>query len=160
MIISFDNATKKTGYAIFDDNNTLIDYSYIASDSLCDNTRIWDMVSMIKHIINNNIGATIIIEDPMYFRFNINTYKQLNMLYGALIYLLEDLKVCWKSYTPNSWRRILGFTKGTHTKKEKKQMAIDFVKTKFKVETKDNDIAEAICIGYANIIENNMEKNI
>jgi len=153
MIISFDNATKKTGYAIFDDNNKLIEYSYIRSDSLIDIERILDMASLIKKMVLLYPNAVILVENPMYFRFNINTYKQLNMLYGVILYILESFKMNWRCYTPNSWRKLLGFTKGTHTKKEKKQMAIDFVKDKFEVVTKDNDIAEAICIGYAYLIE-------
>lgn len=158
MIISFDNATKKTGYAIFDDDNKLIEYSYIKSDSLLDIQRILDMVYMIKNIISKHKEATIIIENPMYFRFNINTFKQLNMLYGIIIYNLDNMKLSWKSYTPNSWRKIFGFSKGKHTKLEKKQMAINFVNNTFNINIDDNDIAEAICIGYAYLIEEGLIK--
>lgn len=149
MIISFDNATKRSGYAVFDDTNSLIDFGVVKHNEDIDEVRIINMANTLIGIMDKHPKSTIVLENPTYFRFNINTYKQLNMLYGILLYKAQQQNSQCYSFAPNTWRKILGFSTRKCSKKEKKQMAIDYVKLLFNVITKDNDVAEAICLGCA-----------
>lgn len=102
----------------------------------------------------------VYIEDVM-CRVNMNTFKKLAQLQGALIYALEHSGYSFDIVAPSAWQsfcKARGRTTKeakarieelpTDGKKASKVLSMQFVRDTFGIETKNDNLADAICIGY------------
>ena len=64
------------------------------------------------------------------------------------MYICVALNIGFNKLTPSSWRSAIGLKIGKKKRTELKQDAIDYVKTKYGIET-DDDTAEAIGLADA-----------
>lgn len=111
------------------------------------------MCKKLHELIVRSKADFIAFEDVS-LQTNVSTLATLARIQGAIIQSILFSKNPYKIYKPSSWRKVLGFNQGRGiARKELKQQALDYVKTKYSIETKE-DIAEAICIGSAFLIEN------
>ena len=99
---------------------------------------------------------TIVIEEvrPDQGDQNSKTMKALFWLQAAIAFLLHDKYPYIKlEYVyPNDWRTVCGIPVGKgHTRQELKQADINFIEREYKITQINDDIADAICIGYAYI---------
>lgn len=162
-ILSLDMSTKSTGWAIFNDAK-LENYGCITAASADLIKRIHTIVDGIEKIINENDIEKIIIEEVRpqggYGVGNLQTHRALMWLQGAFAIMVHDK--CNKTHIdyilPNSWRAQVGIKTGRGiTRSSLKPKDIEFVKNTFGVTVND-DIADAIGIGYSqvqNLIDNN-----
>lgn len=151
-MIAIDASTKSTGIAIFD-KNTLLHYECITSASTNVFKRIDVMIKRINELIEEYKIEYAVIEDvlPEDVRNNQNTFRALVYLQGFILHSLDKHKIDWKFFTSSQWRKCCGIHTGPRVKRETlKQQDIAFVKKNYNINVND-DIADAICIGYAEV---------
>ena len=157
-ILSIDGSTHSSGIAIFK-HNQLTFQTCITSASTDLFKRIQVMVNGVQQILSQNPDIQkVILEQvrPQNGMMNIKTHKALMYLQGCLAMMIyKNFKHIQIDYLyPSEWRKTCGIQQGRGVKRASlKQQDINFVKKKFNLEVND-DIADAICIGYAYIQEN------
>ena len=157
MILSLDLSTKSSGIAIFDNDKKLIDYTCITASSTDLVKRIYKIINDLKLFCQkyDNID-TVVIEEVrpegnQYGVGNQKTHKALMYLQAALVFFMHDNypKVKIEYLYPSEWRSRCGLHTGRGIKREElKKADIAFVKKVYNIEVND-DIADAIGIGYA-----------
>jgi Holliday junction resolvasome RuvABC endonuclease subunit len=118
----------------------------------------------INELIDIYIPEVVSLEDTFleyYFNpksgkkeVNAKAFRTLAKLQGVLECQFYEKNLCCYTWEKSEWRK----TAGIHTSKsrdDQKAEAIDMVKEKFKIETDDDNIAEAILIAYATCIKVN-----
>lgn len=153
-IMSLDLSTKSSGLAIFD-NNKLIDYKLITASSNILINRIQKITGEIKGILSENPDIEkIILEEVQPSNLtgnNLTTHKALMWAQAAIAFMVYDNfpQIKLEFIYASSWRKECGIKTGAGIKRETlKKKDIEFVQNKFNITVND-DIADAICIGYA-----------
>lgn len=147
-VLSFDQASIVTGYAVID-NGILIEYGAIDLSKEPKTERFKKMIGNIKAKIFN-INPDIIIFEDVSLQNNPNTLTKLARIQGAIIAYCNEISCPYIIYAPAYWRKILQFKQGRGVARtDLKKQAVELVKTQFKIEKIKEDICEAICIGFA-----------
>ena len=157
MLLSLDLSNKSSGIAIFDNDKKLIDYTCITASSTDLVKRIYKIINDLKLFCQkyDNID-TVVIEEVrpegnQYGVGNQKTHKALMYLQAALVFFMHDNypKIKIEYLYPSEWRSRCGLHTGRGIKREElKKADIAFVKRIYNIEVND-DIADAIGIGYA-----------
>jgi Holliday junction resolvasome RuvABC endonuclease subunit len=146
-ILSLDNATKITGWALFDCSK-LMDCGIVTADAKEKNpvVRIEQIYNQVRDLIQKYSVDFVVFEETT-FQANIDVLKQLSRLQGCIMALCYDNNVGFEMLFPSEWRKQLGF-KGKGRDEQKKQ-AVDYINLHYglKLDYKEDDKAEAICIG-------------
>lgn len=111
--------------------------------------------------------SAVFIED-IQLRANVQAFKRLAQLQGVLVNLFERNEYLYGYVAPSQWQNFCK-ARGRNSKeiksqvlmvepsgkKESKILSIQFVKDQFGIETENDNLADAISIGYyvANIVE-------
>ena len=148
---------------MFDYDNKVL----IASGHFSFPSRKYDFQTAIQLICDKVLklakqynASAVFLEDVMY-RFNMDSFKKLSQLQGALIYMLESHDYLYHIVAPSAWQ---GYCKsqshafkeaqtrivesGGDGKKASKKLSIKFVKDNFDITTTNDNLADAICIGF------------
>lgn len=164
-ILAIDASTKSSGVAVYENNN-LIYHDCITSSSTDLFKRIHKMVDAIDEIVKKYSIAKVILEevrpDEIGGRSNLNTHRALMWLQGALVMMLHDkYPTVEVSYLyPSEWRKSCKIKTGRGVVRETvKQRDIRFVQETFGLTVND-DVADAIGIGYAFLHPNDEEDMI
>lgn len=143
-VIALDQATEKTGYAIFEDGN-LLDYGIKQIETSKETgeriteLRHW-LVSMMYQWDINYLGL-----ENIHYQGNPQTLISLGRLLGALEATGADmLDGNVIIVPPGTWRNYCKI-KG-NKRNQQKEGAQDFVKQKYKISV-SQDAADAICLG-------------
>lgn len=155
LLLSLDLSTKSTGYAIWD-KDKLIDYGLITASSQDLIKRIQKITNDLNDILkaksaNCSIDKVIVEEvRPENGLQNIQTHRALMWLQGAIATMFhDDYNLSLEYVYPSEWRSKCGIKTGAGIKRESlKKKDIAFVKETFNIDVND-DIADAIGIGYA-----------
>lgn len=157
-LLSLDASTKATGWAVFEDTK-LLDYGCITSASTDLIKRIYIMKDGIKEIIENYNIEKIIIEEVRpeggFGVGNIQTHRALMWLQAGIAFMLHDefKKLNLEYIYPSEWRAKCGIKNGRGVKRQSaKVLDVAFVKENYGVDVND-DIADAICIGHAEVLK-------
>lgn len=163
-ILALDLSTKSSGWAVMTEDS-LIEYGCITSASTDLIKRIFIMSDGIEEVLNKYKIDKIIVEEVRpeggYGVGNQKTHKALMWLQAKIAFLIyEKFKGIQIEYIyPSSWRASIGIKTGRGIKRTSlKQADIDFVKEKYNISVND-DIADAICIGFAQFNETSNEIN-
>lgn len=164
IILAIDASTKSTGYAIFEDE-ILKGYGCITASSTDVINRIHKIVLGLSEVFDNYKIDKIILEevrpeDKNHPVQNIQTHRVLMWLQAAIAFLAHDRnsKIKIEYIYPSEWRKHCGIKTGRGIKREVlKQQDIAFVKKQYNIDVND-DIADAIGIGYG-YTQENKEKN-
>lgn len=158
-ILSLDQSTKKTGWAIFVDHVFagcgLIDYD--------DNTRppadrFTLMCKAVRDLITRVEPDLVVLEDVAYQR-NPATLIELARLQGMIIGTCQIGQIEFYIYPCSSWRAALGFQQGRGNRRpELKRQAQEYAKKTIGLEL-DEDTTDAVSIGSAFIISFCKEKS-
>lgn len=162
IILSLDLSTKSSGWAVFKEEE-LIDYGCITSASTDLIKRIHIMTNGIKEVLNKYKIEKIVLEEvrPDVGSSNLQTHRALMWLQAATAIMVHDdfNKIQIEYIYPSSWRAACGIKNGRGVlRKTLKQYDIEFVKENFGIDVND-DIADAIGIGYSKINEVDNEIN-
>lgn len=148
-IISFDQSTRLTAYAVFDDGK-LEQYNFIKLKTKDTDKRFVEMIQRIVEVIAD-VAPDVVVLENVSLQTNAATLTSLARLLGAITgwCIFEDIQ--YDLYYASQWRSILGFKNGRNCNREYyKEKAIAYIKDLFGVDEGD-DVAEAICIGLAYI---------
>lgn len=155
MILTLDLSTKSTGYAIFD-GKQLHDYGVLKASGSDLIKRIYIISDKIKNLLQENEIDKIYIEEVQLEKGKQSkTYTALMYMQAALMFLLYknfDNKIPVEKVYSSTWRKDCGIKIGPGVERETlKRASIDKANSTFNLslERKDDDIADAICIGIA-----------
>lgn len=151
-LLALDCSTKSTGFAVFKDKQLLV-CNCITASSTDLYKRIHKMVDGILTIVEQIGIDKIVMEEviPDHSK-NTNTFKALMYLQALIHIELHDKypKVEIELLYPSSWRSICGIEDGRGSRREqKKQKDIVFANKTYGLSLTNDDMADAVCIGYA-----------
>lgn len=107
-ILSLDMSTRKTGWAIFDDDK-LIKYNLIEVKNSDVYARISYMYTKIQELITSNNIECIVCEDvPVSGHSNLEVGKNLCVLQGCLLALVNNYNLKFNHLKPTEWRAKIG----------------------------------------------------
>ena len=151
ITLALDPSTKSTGWALFE-GTELTGYGVITAGSSNLFHRIDKIIEGLSVIIKEYKPTKVVIEDviPEDVKHNQNVFNALKYLQGYILHTLDDYKLTdYKFFTASEWRSKCGITTGIGVRRESlKPQDIAFVKRYYNIVVND-DIADAICIGYA-----------
>lgn len=167
-ILSFDQSTRLTAYAVFD-NGELINHDLIKIKTKDADKRFVEMCSEVFKIIAKESPDVVVCENVS-LQTNAAVLTSLARLLGAIIGWCIFDNTDYYTYYASQWRRLLGFTgdkkcdSDEDSPKKKcdrtyyKEKAIAYIKDKFGIDEGD-DVAEAICIGLAYLKDKGIKDN-
>ena len=147
-ILSFDQASVITGYALFDNGQYVESGVIKKSKDMPIADRVPAMaLAICKKIKESNVDC-VIIED-IQNQNSVKTVVDLARLQGGIIMYCTNKHIPIKIYHPSTWRSALQFTQGSKTKRDAlKEQATEYVKgLGFDIASEDE--SEAICINLA-----------
>lgn len=127
----------------------------------------------VERVMDEYEIAAVFIEDIQY-RQNIMSFKRLAQLQGVLVNLFEKKQYLYDYVPPVTWQSYCNARARTNKEKEdgnrapapsarnskkaSKMLSIQFVADNYGIETEDDNLSDAICIGHyvvnnINIIE-------
>lgn len=164
IVLSLDQSTTATGYALFIDREIKEFNIYKPSgdrNTRIEKTREW-LNEMIVRIKEEYIGdIELVLEDIQMQGGNVETFKSLAQLQGVLINVgLQQLNEGniskSKSYYASAWKSSCGI-KGARRKEQKKNAQLH-VLNKYGIDAPE-DVCDAICLGEHHILKDNLEIN-
>ena len=156
-IFALDQASYKTGYALFDGID-LVRWGHLDAKR-CDTTheRVEDMMTLINNLIVKIHPHKVIFEDVQ-LQGSPQTLILLARIQGAIINCCTANGIPYKMYLPTKWRSIIGIKQGKGEGRKRadlKEQAIAFVREAYEINIGD-DCAESITIGLAYLKENEL----
>lgn len=125
--------------------------------------------SLVDTIIKAYGISAVFIED-IQLRVNVQSFKKLAQLQGVLVNLFEKNEYLYDFVAPTQWqnyckarsrssKEIKEKIKALEAsgKKESKILSIQFVKEKFNVDTDNDNLSDAICLGHYAVNHFNLE---
>jgi Holliday junction resolvasome RuvABC endonuclease subunit len=150
VTMAIDASSKSTGIAIFKDKD-LIHYECITAGSTNPYKRIKKMVQEISNLYQKYQVTNVIMEDviPEDVRHNQAVFKVLHYLQALTVLMLHGYNQKVDFYVSSEWRKKCGIKTGRGITRDMVKAAdIKFVKDNYNIDAND-DICDAICIGYA-----------
>lgn len=142
-ILALDQASSKTGYALFIDNE-LKSYGMIRPSKKLSNDNKISMLIRLSEFIKKENPDLILIED-VYMkkgpRFNVHTHKILSNVQGMIIYFCVLNNFKYEIIHPTTWKT--GLIGNGKLSKEDTQI---YLKNKYNKTFKEDE-ADAIAIG-------------
>ena len=147
-LISFDQASIITGWALFEDGQYIDSGVITKNKSMPIAERVPAMALAICAKIKEIKPDRVVIED-IQNQNSVKTVIDLARLQGGIIMYCANKGISIDIYHPSTWRRVLQFTQGTKTKRDDlKKQATEYVKgLGFNIASEDE--SEAICINLA-----------
>lgn len=154
-ILSLDQSTACTGYALFNDTD-LLRWGVIDCHKIKDSTeRVESMIIQMCELIEESKCEYVVFEN-IQMQTSVQTVMLLARLQGAIIYYCAAHHIPYMMYLPTQWRKIIGFNQGQgHNRSDLKQQAIEYIKESYRIHVKD-DVAESITIGLAYLKDHDM----
>ena len=152
-LLALDQASKVTGWAIFEDGE-LKSYGKISLDDPNTDIRLVQLRQGIQTLIADYNIDEVIFEDIQQqnnVANNVQTFKVLAEVYGVVSELLQEIQIPHSTVLAASWKSTLGI-KG-RTRAEQKKNAQLYVEQNYGIHV-IQDIADAVCIGTHHIKKN------
>lgn len=143
-LLSFDQASKTSGWAYFEDSK-LVDYGKFTLEDGDIGVRLNKFRSKVTELVTKYQPDEVVYED-IQEQNNIQTFKVLAEVFGVMSELLTSLKIPHSTILAVQWKSILGVKGRART--EQKQNAQKYVQNTYNIKVVQ-DIADAICIGTA-----------
>lgn len=147
-LLAIDQASQVSGYAVFDEDGSLITYGKIATEGETID-RIIDLTHKVDKIIEEFGIEEVVIED-IYYSGNVETFKVLSFTMAGLIFLFTEKEMPYSILNATVWKSYCG-VKGKD-RPEQKRNAQKFVEAQYGLKV-IQDIADAICIGTGHILK-------
>lgn len=152
-LLALDQASKVTGWAIFEDGE-LKSYGKISLDDPNTDIRLVQLRQDIQTLVADYNIDEVIFEDIQQqnnVANNVQTFKVLAEVYGVVSELLQELQIPHSTVLAASWKSTLGI-KG-RTRAEQKKNAQLYIEQNYGIHV-IQDIADAVCIGTHHIKKN------
>ena len=151
-LLALDQASRITGYAIFD-GDKLIHYGKITANSDDVGDRLVYIRNEVNKLIDEYSINEIVLEDIQLQNNvvnNVQTFKTLAEVFGVLYELAAERKIKNSAVLASSWKSTLGI-KG-RDRAAQKRAAQEYVVNTYSVKP-TQDECDAICIG-AHMVKN------
>lgn len=148
-ILSFDQSSKLSGWAVFDDGE-YVESGVIDKHKITDSDkRIAEMgLAIYKKIAE--VKPSLVIAENIQNQSNTATVILLARLQGMILGYCAAHKVRTEILGPSQWRSVLQYKQGPKVKREElKQQSIDYVAKHLGFTEFTEDQCEACCIGIA-----------
>ena len=158
-ILALDISTTSTGYSIFE-NKKLIAYGVIAPTGKV-LTRIEKIADEINLLMLEYKPDIIYAEEPepAFVKNNIDVYRKLTFAHGAISIVLNHYSKEMKLCSANHWRKQVGIKTGPGiVRAQLKPLDIAKANELFKLNTQNDDLADAILIGWSYILEHEADE--
>lgn len=145
-ILALDQASRTTGWAVFNDN-TLLTYGKFTVSEDDIGERLYAIKNHVQNLISKYEINEIVFEDIQLqnnILNNVQTFKILAEVFGILEELFTELKIPHSAVLASSWKSTLGI-KG-RTRPEQKKNAQLYVEQTYNAKA-TQDESDAICIG-------------
>lgn len=153
ILIALDESTVSTGYSIFKEDK-LINFGILAPKSKSSIERVSEIAYGVEDLISKYKVSEMVIEN-INITMSAPTAKVLMGLELILEIIAYRNNIKCTSLRTTSWRKILGLSNSPKIKRpEKKKETMEYVKNKYGIDTKIDDIADSIAIGTAYLINN------
>lgn len=149
--IAIDQALNVSGYAIFDNKTLVAANTFTVSKTLPMELRLLDIYKHLTDLYHEYEFEKMYFEDIQLQAGNALTYKHLAYVQAVIILWCGHMDMSYEILSPSHWRKILGGNFG-RKRAEQKRYAIELVKKWYNIEV-SSDIADAICLGKAGIIQ-------
>lgn len=162
-IIALDASTSCTGYAVFEDDQ-LVAYGKIKPNGDDWRDRIMDETLELAALIREYHPRVIIAED-LPLKPGANTLQKLGAVHGMILSLCAGFRIKPMFILPTNWRHELGMFDGTRAGMKRdvmKEKAVHMANEQFGLNLQwisptssknDDDVAEAILIGWSYVIK-------
>lgn len=145
-LLALDQASQVSGYAVFDEDGTLVAYGKITAEGEPID-RIIELTKKVDKIIEEFGIEEVVLED-IYYSGNVETFKVLSFTMAGLLFLLTEKEMPYSVLNATIWKSKCG-VKGKD-RPEQKRNAQKFVENEYGIKV-IQDIADAICIGTGHI---------
>lgn len=145
-LLALDQASKTSGYAIFD-GDELIEYGKFTATESDIGDRLYEIRQKVLELITKWDIDEVAFEDIQLQNNvynNVKTFKVLAEVYGIIDELLVELKIPHTSVLAATWKSTLGI-KGKN-RAEQKRNAQEYVNRTYNIKA-TQDESDAICIG-------------
>lgn len=149
-IIAFDQASRTTGYSVFEDGK-LITHGKFTFEDTDFGVRLMKIRNKAISLIHEYVPNEVVIED-IQLQENVETFKKLAEVYGIFDELLCELDIPHQAVLSTSWKSTLNI-KG-RTRPDQKRNAAIWVENTYGIKP-TQDECDAICIG-AHFFKNNL----
>lgn len=172
-ILAIDQA-RNGAWAIFDyQSKELVTYGTFSYDnkSFTYAKAILAIENLVDSLIKSYGISAVFIED-IQLRANVQSFKKLAQLQGVLVNLFEKNEYLYDFVAPSQWQNYCKARSRTTKeikekikaleasgKKESKILSIQFVKEKYNVDTENDNLSDAICIGHYAVNHFKIERN-
>ena len=148
-VLSCDQSTRCTGYAVFEDGKYITSGVIDMNKSKLEtDKRSFEMAKEIWKIIKKYNPSHLVIENVQQ-QSSPSTVIILARLAGMIIGYAEAHNIHVHILLPSQWRKALGYSQGAKVKRQElKQQSIDYVKNNFGLDLSEDE-CEAICINAA-----------
>lgn len=147
-LCGIDSSTEKTGISLFK-NGEYVDSILIDKSSNKDvDSRINEMQLAIGKQLDK-WKPDIVYNEETYFGKGIDTLKKLSYILGGIRYWCAIHKVKYRLISPQTWRSVIHLAKFGEERTDAKKKAMLYVRKKYGVNAKTDDISDSICIGEA-----------
>ena len=147
-ILAFDQATRVSGWAIFQDGQ-YIDSGVIDLQNIRDTGERTKQMGIELCNKIAEVAPNLVVIEEVQNQSNTSTVIKLARLQGMVLGFAAAHKIKTDIFEPTHWRKICGHKQGPKIKREGlKQQSVDYVKKNFGFEFSE-DRCEAICIGDA-----------
>ena len=148
-VLSMDQSTRCSGYAVFDDGEYVCSGVIDMSKSSLDTPeRSFEMAKALWKIIKQYEPTHLILEDTQQ-QNNVKTVIILSRLQGMIIGYAEAHNIKVHILLPSQWRAVLKYDQGPKIKRaELKKQSAEYVKKKYGFDLLEDE-NEAICEGIA-----------
>ena len=170
-ILAIDQA-RNGAWAVFDYESKKLETYGTFSFSSKDYTyakAILAIESLVDTIIKTYGISAVFIED-IQLRVNVQSFKKLAQLQGVLVNLFEKNEYLYDFVAPTQWQNYCK-ARGRSSKeikekikaleasgkKDSKIVSIQFVKENFNVDTDNDNLSDAICLGHYAVNHFNLE---
>ena len=158
--MALDQASRTTGWAIYDNKNLVTSGHFSIPANKTMQQRLISFVNHLSELIEKYNVEKIYYEGIQY-QNNIETYKKLAYIQAMIIYTTTIDNIPILELSPSHWRSIIKDKNGIkfgRSRIEQKQKAQEFVKEFFNKEVTEDE-ADAICLGYAGVLEDEKTKS-
>ena len=147
-LLALDQASKTSGYAIFEDNKLITHGHFTFEDAILGQRLLKIRQKVDSLIAEYNINFVVFEDIQLQSNVgnNVSTYKALAEVIGVISELLEEKDMKYECLLASQWKSILGI-KGK-TRPEQKRNSQEYVLNNCRVKA-TQDEADSINIGLA-----------
>jgi Holliday junction resolvasome RuvABC endonuclease subunit len=145
--LSLDQSLNGCAFSYFIDSQ-LIHHGKIDTSHL---SHYIDKIVYIRDTVSKLIAKhkidILVIEDVYMFK-NVEVYRKLSLLHGTLQILAYEKGIYFVTPVAYEWKNGVGIRIGKTKRSYQKLKSVEIVNKVFALNIDDDDIADAICIGY------------